>query len=40
MCICPLGKQICIEVEIPGYEAAFKPGEFIQTRHHTGKEAN
>lgn len=38
--MCPSGEhKIYIELEIPGYEAAFKPGEFIQMTRHKGKEA-
>lgn len=35
---CPLGEQICSELEIPGYTAACKHGGFIQTRRCTGEE--
>lgn len=36
--ICPLGEQICGELEIPGYKAAFKHGGFIRKGRHTGEE--
>lgn len=39
LCMWPLGEQICIERKISGCEASFKPGEFIQKGHYTGKEA-
>lgn len=38
MSVCPLGEQLCGELEITGYKAAFKHGGFIQKGRHTGEE--